>query len=155
MKLIFIIISLKILGHSSAQVEEVYCDHVYGDKHCLLNTLQLTEDNFRFKPVKQNEELQRTVMIARNSTVPILSSDICDTFPEVQNYEVADVNLHTIQPDAFANCQDFEQFPSNMMVNQVELTDALEVQKIDDDFFKNQKYLRNIVLFVGILRWFD
>lgn len=170
---VFLLAFILIFGSVRGQIEEVYCNHIIGSTICLLNYLQLTETNYRFKPINLGEWPQLTVIISNEyqgySNVPVLSSDLCETFPEIRQYEIAEVNLHTIQADAFVKCLDLEsldihgnpikQFPPNMLTNQAELVyiyfHRLKVQKLDDNLFGNLKKLELLEIPYGALTEFS
>lgn len=95
-----------LLGAATAQRSQVQCKQSVPTL-CVLENVELTRDDTRYDVISENPEAVVCVLIA-NSVIPILSGDICETFPNLQQLNVQAQGVESLEPNAFAACGNLE-----------------------------------------------
>lgn len=103
---------------------------------CTFRNLLLNETQQHFTPVAAvgapDEVKSVDIGGKRGSSMKILTSDICDAFPNVQWYDAYWLGLEDIREDAFVGCSDLEK---------LRLYDN-KLTSLSADLFKNNPKLR-------------
>jgi len=68
-----------------------------------LRNIQVSPDDFRFLPVSENDTETFNVIV-NNANIPVLGSDICDTFGNLKYLNFFPSQIEVIQTNAFSNC---------------------------------------------------
>lgn len=97
-------IFLCILFASSIVLAEKYqCFQQYEHK-CILNDLNVTQDDPIIEPIARNASTVKIVLL--HGIVPVLTRHICDTFGStLESFEANNVSLEEIAEDTFFNCR--------------------------------------------------
>lgn len=78
---------------------------------CQFIDVQLTRDDYNFEPISERVNFTGVQFI--NSSIPILGSDVCDTFPFIQEFRIGNSQLETILPEALENCGEIWLFQAH------------------------------------------
>lgn len=100
----FLLISLFVVLSFSASLGAKYkCEITGNGKICSITGLQLTRDDYRIEP--EAEDLNGFEIIHLFGNVPIISSGICDAFPNLKGFFAAVVNAEEIEENSFQGCK--------------------------------------------------
>lgn len=171
MKFVEILVCLSALGLTAAvPLQKVDCSYrIIGDDiYCFLRDLQLTTRNYRFIPWSENITAVRNVVIER-STIPILSSDICDTFENLQYLNFYPSDIEVIKPGALKKCvnlrflslasQKIAHLDKDTFAGLVNLESLYlagnRLSQLHDDLFVDLKAMTNVHLYVNRLTEFS
>lgn len=75
----------------------------YYTWQCVLNDLKVTRDEPAIEPLAAN--VSKITSIELVGSVAVLTHHICDTFPNIADFDAINVSLEEIEEKAFYNCQ--------------------------------------------------
>lgn len=148
----------------------VECEYGFiGDElYCYLRNIQVTAKNYKFKPKAQNNTVIKNVVVER-STIPVLGTDICETFINLEYLSFGPVDLEDIRADALTRCKNLKTLSvtSNKITDLNKATfkglEKLEtlylagnnLLQLDDDLFEDLKALTSLHLYFNRLSEFS
>jgi len=106
---------------------------------CVLNNIDLAPGQLRFKAHSNDPLKVEVVLIGEPSNLSVFTSDICDTFPNVQRIRTHKLELTEIDEDALKNChhlKDFEIYAGKLQTiktntfNHVKTLDYIGLQNL-------------------------
>lgn len=113
-----------------------YCNQDSFDPYmCVLQNLYLTRNSSGFTPVAPNASKIQVVQV-NSYKIDVLTSDICNTFPNIRHLILKQLEIKDIEQDAFANCT---------MLASLELQNNSLVS-LDSNIFANNKRLKSLYL---------
>lgn len=136
--MIHLALFLLIMGSSYAHE----C-HLIGSM-CILNGVRTNRTNWLFHPTSTNNT-KITHVLLDNSVMPVLTDELCKTFPNLQSLTLDDISLETITPNALHECKNLSSvsFYQN------------KVEKINVQTFEMNYELQHLILQNNSLRYFD
>lgn len=166
-KLIFIFIC-STLGYVTAQSLPIY----YGDCEngtCRFKNIHLTEDQPNFIPKVDipNDEVMSIYL--EQSHIPLLTSDMCDAFPNIVAYIAESNKISKVARNAFKNCRnllvvdfyqnEIAQLDSELFVENQELVNLImqdnKLTELDTEMFKFTPQLGHLTVGKNFLRKFN
>lgn len=129
------VISLVTYVHCEIK-PKFYCNQdSFAPYMCVLQDVYLTRKSSGFTPVAPNaSEIQ--VMQVNSYKIDVLTSDICNTFPNIRTLVLNQLEIKEIEKDAFENCT---------MLARLELQNNSLVS-LDSNIFANNKQLKSLHL---------
>lgn len=118
----------------------LYCKRsikVYPDV-CVLEDVYVTRDSLGFIPVATNSSNILKVQV-KSYKMDVLTSDICNAFPNVMSIDVQNLDIKEVDKDAFENCTKLEalSLQNNSLVtldrNLFSKNQQLKVLKLSDN----------------------
>lgn len=73
-------------------------------EQCVLENIHLNKTHFKFN-IEATSPLQIKWITVYESTIPVLTSEICNKFPNVENIDLQNIKIEDILEDAFYNCK--------------------------------------------------
>lgn len=148
---------------SEALIRVYSCGSVTGTT-CDLYNIFLENETTRFMPSSRNPK-QVIKVTLRSSTIPVLTSDICTTFPNIEKFEVQGVGLKRIDLDAFSGCGNLKEiiiygnslgtihpdtFKWRPLLEVISLWNN-KIVEIQPELFRNLTYLKTLNLYGNLL----
>lgn len=95
---------LLLLNFAKSEIPSYNCT-IKGSNNnfCVLSNIILTKDDPHFLPIAPNATLITDLMV-QQSTLPKLTSDICDNFHQLKSLDLSNNSIEVISPQAFYNC---------------------------------------------------
>lgn len=122
------------------------CVSNFIDYECVFNDLKTTKANPRFQPYSRFRGSISNVIISGDSTMEVLTRDICDYFPSLGVLQIrSKANLLEIAEDALENCAQLGMFD----------IDGNELTTLPANLFKNNPKLWSIDIRRGPLTTID
>lgn len=127
--------------------------------YCVLQDVYLTRKSSGFIPVAQNATEIRFVQV-KSYNIKVLTSDICNVFPNLQRLVLNNLAIEEINEDAFKNCSKLDQlelknnslvslntktFVNNKNLSSLDLSDNHLVY-LDVEMFKELSKLKTFYL---------
>lgn len=84
-----------------------YCNREVYPSLCVLQDVYVTRDSLGFIPVATNASNVLTVQVY-SYKMDVLTSDICNAFPNVQSIDLQNLGIKEVAKDAFENCTNLE-----------------------------------------------
>lgn len=132
----FLLISVIVLLKSSlASHDAKYECEVLDSTRCFIKGLNLTRDNFYIEPVADN--LTAITSIHLHGTVPILSSSICDTMPDLAHFYAANLTDLDLSLNNFMKV-DRDTIKEFLNIDNVEILHAGRILRKLKEFLGNQ-----------------
>uniref|UniRef100_A0A336N756 CSON008054 protein n=1 Tax=Culicoides sonorensis TaxID=179676 RepID=A0A336N756_CULSO len=148
-----------------ANVPNFTCNAKY-DSICIFNDVHLNETHPHFNPIHVKglidfgDPSSVYLMGDQNNSFHTLTSDLCNAFPNVNDFKISEVGLVTLQSDAFYNCKllkeldihgnNVEHLPQNLLLKSLRLKNfSLRQNKIKQlpvGFFDTTKVLTFLML---------
>lgn len=103
---------------------------------CRFSSIRLLQGRYRFQPFtdKANEDIRKVAF--DDSVIPILASDVCDTFTNLEELWLDNLEIKNIMVNAFKNCKKLRY----LRMHQNDVTD------LPSDIFKHNRNLK--ILFI-------
>lgn len=127
---------------STCEIRLVQCS--VSDRNCTISGLTLSLKNYTFKPVAPNPNSVIGFEI-KKSTVPVITSEICVTFPKLKTFVAVQQGIQVIEDYAFSNCTEATliSIPFN------------NIHTLGKGIFDNMKQLQEINMHGGSLEQID
>lgn len=129
---------------STGQIRQVTCSMSEYNRKCTISGLTLSLKNYTFFPVAYDSNHVNKIEI-KSSTVPVLTSDICTTFPKLKNFIAPEQHIEIIEDYAFNNCTELIEI--NLERN--------NIHKLGKGVFSNAKQLQRLHILGASLEQFD
>lgn len=141
LKLIILLIVSKI-KISNCEINLIPCSMT--DNNCTISGVTLSLKNYTFKPVASRPKFVISLEIKR-STVPVITSEICSTLPNLKTFTAIQQGIQVIEDYAFNNCTELTliSLPFN------------NIHELGKGIFDNTKKLQEINMHGGSLERID
>lgn len=143
LKLFILLIVCKI-KISTCDSRIVPCSMPYDNRNCTIIGLTLNLKNHTFKPFALNPNIVIGFEI-KKSTVPVITSEICTSFPQLQSFVAVQQGIQVIDDYAFNNCT--EVLLINMPFN--------NIHTLGKGLFDNTRKLQEINVHGGSISQID
>lgn len=116
-----------------------------SNETCTLSDVILgaPDTNYRFKTGQETSKVTRVKFI--DSRIAVLTNDLCQSFPQLQNAQVVNVGLASIKSEALDGCQ--ELIILNLSQN--------KLTSLDENLFSKLRTLTTLNLSNNQLKWFS
>uniref|UniRef100_A0A336LBA6 CSON007501 protein n=1 Tax=Culicoides sonorensis TaxID=179676 RepID=A0A336LBA6_CULSO len=148
-----------------ANVRNFTCNAKY-DSICIFNDVHLNETHPHFNPIHVKGLIDFGypssvyLMGDQNNSFHTLTSDLCNAFPNINDFKISEVGLVSLESDAFYNCKllkdldihgnNVEHLPQNLLLKSLRLKNfSLRQNKIKQlpvGFFDTTKVLTFLML---------
>lgn len=118
---------------------------------CQFSNIYLNKTHFQFQPDADINDVRKIRLI--NSYIPVLSEDLCTTFPNIIIFEATSIFIEELVENVFENCTNMKKLdlrlnhikklPKNIFNTNQELTElwlhSNELELIEDQFLNMSK----------------
>lgn len=146
---LLLLMAIFLGGTQISTCEIVYrqpCIMSEDNKNCTITGLTLSLKNYKFMPALTSSSPNNVINFEiTESTVPVLTSDICTNFPKIILFMAVDQGIEMIEDYAFNNCTEVDTI--NLEHNYI--------HRLGTGIFSNTKQLRNLHIFGASLDHID
>lgn len=125
-------------------VVEIDCTIESALSGCIFENIELTNTNYRFKPLARSPELVKNLEF-KNSSVAGFSRTICDTFSNLERIVINDIKLEFFEEGALDNCPKLVYLYVHMN----------RLESLPKNLFKYNKEVQIITLERNVLKSLD
>lgn len=140
-----ILLSISNNGVRSSELREkpVYKCKLTGTT-CIFSNIVLDSTNYEWKPTSDDPTLVREISFI-SCNIPVVTKDICETFPFLKNLKVVEQGVHEIQAEALHACQELNLLDLN----------SNQIDKIHPNTFRTTKKLERLNLSLNKIKNLD
>lgn len=106
---LLLLVSVVLTSGWAVPIPRYECDGQGTTIYCYLEKIQLTTRDFHFIPVAESPSEILSIDV-QHSTIPLLSSDVCDHFENLLYYYLTASKVELIEPTALVACTQLQLF---------------------------------------------